>query len=389
MNARVLPETFDRAAFLKDYWQKKPLLIRAGTSRFADPVSPEELAALACEAEAEARLVQVNQQQSEWTLRHGPFTDADFLSLPESHYSLLVQSVDQWVDGVAAMLADFDFIPGWRVDDIMVSYASDQGNVGPHFDYYDVFLIQGQGQRRWQIGQHCNHGTPLQTTSDMKLLENFQLTEEYLVNPGDILYLPPGVAHYGIAEGSALTYSVGFRAPSWAEILSGVVDEVLDALYEDDRYTDACPRLPLQRGEIPGDVIDALQKGIATRLGNRQLIRQWFGKTMTEPRYVAPADADGVVDSHQALQQHLQNGQLLYPAPGARFAYTLEDNQAELYANGECLNAPVHSLCLLQALTDSSPLAPLPDKIVGAALNDPEVAQLLLDLLCQGSLIIE
>ncbi|ALO46225.1 cupin domain-containing protein [Pseudohongiella spirulinae] len=389
MTARVLPENFNRNDFLKNYWQKKPLLIRATNSDFIDPVTPEELAALACEDEAEARLVQVNPQQSEWTLRHGPFTEADFLSLPASHYSLLVQSVDQWVDDVAAMLADFDFIPGWRVDDIMVSYASDQGNVGPHFDYYDVFLIQGQGQRRWQTGQHCDHTTELQTSSDMKLLQNFQATEEYLLEAGDILYLPPGIAHYGIAEGSALTYSVGFRAPSWAEILGGVVDEVLDELNEGERYTDACPRLPLHRGEIPGDVIDALQQGINKRLGNRQLIRRWFGKTMTEPRYVAQIGTDEVIACHQTLQRQLLGGQQLYPAPGARFAYTIEDQQAELYANGDCIALPSRALCLLQALSDSNPMAPLPDKIIRAVLNDPEVAQLLLKLLNQGSLIIE
>lgn len=389
MKARVLPETFNRSEFLREYWQKKPLLIRAGNNSFTDPVTAEELAALACEPEAETRLVQVDKHQREWTLRHGPFAEEDFLSLPASHYSLLVQSVDQWIDGVAAMLADFDFIAGWRVDDIMVSYASDQGNVGPHFDYYDVFLIQGKGQRRWQIGQRCDHTTPLQTSSDMKLLQDFQVSEEYLVGPGDILYLPAGLAHYGIAEGSALTYSVGFRAPSWSEILSGVVDEVLDELYEDDRYTDVCPRLPVHRGEIPADVIDALQQGIKLRLGNRERIRQWFGKTMTEPRYITQADADESIDSIAAMQQLLNDGRHLFRSPGARFAYSLEEGQAELYANGDCLTLPGHALCLLQALSDNPPLAALPDKIVTAALNDPEVTQLLLELLQKGCLIIE
>lgn len=391
MTETVLPEDFNRQTFLRDYWQKKPLLIRAGTLSFIDPITPEELAGLACEPAVESRLIQVNPQQTDWQLRCGPFTEQDFLSLPESRYSLLVQGVDQWVDDVSALLQDFDFIPAWRVDDVMVSYATDQGNVGPHFDYYDVFLIQGQGQKRWQIGKLCDHTTPVDDHSGLKLLRDFKPEQEWTVYPGDILYLPPGIAHYGVAEGNAMTYSVGFRAPSWAEIVSGVIDDAIDTLHEDQRYTDPHPRLPMHSGEIPADVITQLQSLVHQLADNPELIRRWFGKTMTSPKY--PLDpqehAEHQLDSIRSLKSQLEQGAILYKVPGARFAYSCHDNSLELFADGECYPAGLHTLSLLQALSKPGHIEPLPADVIAATLTDEDAAQLLLSVYNQGCLVLD
>ncbi|MBU2098001.1 MAG: cupin domain-containing protein [Gammaproteobacteria bacterium] len=400
----VLPEDFNAEIFLRDYWQKKPLLIRAGGASFVDLIEPEELAGLACEEGVESRLVQVNAAQNDWTLREGPFTEQDFLDLPETHYSLLVQAVDQWVDDVAALLSDFDFIPGWRIDDVMISYATDQGNVGPHFDYYDVFLIQGSGQKRWQTGAMCNSLTPRRDDSGLKLLESFKPEQEWIVNPGDILYLPPGLSHYGVAIGNSITYSVGFRAPSHADILSGVLDSVLDTLVEDQRFTDAAPRMPVHPGEITADVVENLQALIRSLMLEPTRIRQWFGRTMTTPKYPVLDDApccdhdhdhDHDHDNHAItindiadLRKALANGAGIYKVPGARFAYAVSDNQAELYADGELYLCDLRLLTLFQALSTPGHVDEINADVIDACLPDNEAAGLLLKLYQDGSLVV-
>jgi len=156
--------------FLAEYWQKKPLLIRNAIPNFEPPINGDDLAGLSLEAEVESRLV----IGDDWALEHGPFEESRFASLPEHNWSLLVQGVDLWVPEVAGLLSSFDFLPSWRVDDIMVSYAEDGGNVGPHFDYYDVFLIQGEGQRHWQIGQHCSEADLHTDSTALKILKNLE-----------------------------------------------------------------------------------------------------------------------------------------------------------------------------------------------------------------------
>jgi 50S ribosomal protein L16 3-hydroxylase len=386
----ILPENFDRQAFLRDYWQKKPLLIRAGALSFIDPISPEELAGLACENGVEARLIQVDEAQRHWSLRNGPFTEQDFLDLPPSHYSLLVQAVDHWVDGVSALLEDFDFIPGWRVDDVMISYATDQGNVGPHFDYYDVFLIQGLGQKRWQTGQRCDHNTPIDCSSGLRLLTDFQVEQEYMVYPGDILYLPPGIAHYGVAEGNAITYSVGFRAPACSEIIGGIADDIIEHLQEDQRYTDLHPRLPEHPGEIPAGVVSQLQE-LWLQLGsNPDLIRQWFGRTMTRPRYPVELDEnEAELNTAEELGRLLASGAELYKVPGARFAYSITGDKIELFADGECYATSLECLALVQSLSKPGHIAALPESLVRSALKHTAAASVLLNLYNQGTLVID
>ena len=184
-------------AFLQRYWQKKPLLIRNALANYQSPISADELAGLALESEVESRLVETHGM--DWSLKHGPFNEDDFLGLPEQDWTLLVQGVDLWVPEVQALLSKFAFLPPWRVDDVMVSFACPGGSVGPHFDQYDVFLLQVEGQRRWQIGGECSSNTPLRDDSPLRILKEFEAEEEWLLEPGDMLYLPPGVAHWGVA----------------------------------------------------------------------------------------------------------------------------------------------------------------------------------------------
>lgn len=166
---------FDHSTFLRDFWQKKPLLIKNPGVKFNDPLSADDLAGLACEEFVETRLVTTSDHYN-YQLRHGPFDAKLFSTLPKSNWTLLVQAVDQFVAEVEELKSAFDFIPRWCIDDIMVSYACDGGGVGPHFDQYDVFLLQGTGSRKWQTGHHCTHDTPLRTDSDLRILQEFDST---------------------------------------------------------------------------------------------------------------------------------------------------------------------------------------------------------------------
>ena len=197
--------------FLRDYWQKHPLLIRNAfpafaTPDFVPPITPEDLAGLACEDTALSRIVAHDRKHDRWLLRHGPFPEDMFPGMPDHDWTLLVQDVDKWDADVAALIDAFDFLPRWRIDDIMVSFAAPGGSVGAHVDQYDVFLLQAQGHRRWQIDDSRNPPLDFRNDVDLRLLQRFHPSHDWTLGPGDMLYLPPGVPHHGVAEDACLTY---------------------------------------------------------------------------------------------------------------------------------------------------------------------------------------
>jgi len=321
--------------FLRDYWQKKPLLIRNAFPNFESPIDGDELAGLALEEEVESRLI-LEKGKTPWELQHGPFDEKVFAKLPESHWTLLVQAVDQWVPEVNELLNHFRFIPNWRLDDIMISFAPDQGSVGPHFDYYDVFLLQGSGKRRWKIGQNCDVHSPHLQGTELHILENFETQDEWLLEPGDMLYIPPGVAHWGVAEGDCITYSIGFRAPSHSAIIDELSHEIAQTLNNDLRFSD--PYLTLQKnpGEINNDAIAQIQQ-ILQQHFTADNIAHWFGKHMTERKYgqdESASEDEIVADDWQAA---LAEGNMLWRHPAARFAYHRDDECTQLFADGHAI----------------------------------------------------
>ena len=226
--------------FLAEYWPKKPLLIRQAIPNFQGLLDGNDLAGLACEEEAQSRLVRFSDGQ--WHTEQGPFDEADFANLPEHDWTLLVQGVNHFLPEADALLRQFSFIPYARLDDLMVSYAPKGGGVGPHFDSYDVFLLQGSGERRWKVSHQSDksiiEGAPL------RILKQFVCDDEWVLEPGDMLYLPPQLAHWGIAEtDDCMTYSIGFRAPKTTELAMGYLEEMQSNLgsnsAEDILYQDA------------------------------------------------------------------------------------------------------------------------------------------------------
>ena len=278
-----LPEGLD--TFLRDVWQTRPLLIRQALPGFRSPLSADELAGLACTPEVESRLV-VEHGRVPWEVRHGPFDEAEFAALPEGHWTLLVQDVDKHVPAVADLLDAFAFIPDWRFDDIMVSYAADQGSVGPHVDEYDVFLIQAEGRRRWQIAPPPSGQPELLPRLDLAILQRFEPHEQWLLEPGDLLYLPPGVPHWGIAEGPCMTWSVGMRAPDWRELATAWCDEAVARGLPRARYRDPGLRPQDHRGEITAAVRADLRRRIEDALldADEASFATWLGAHLTEPK---------------------------------------------------------------------------------------------------------
>ncbi len=318
--------------FMRDYWQKKPLLVRQAFTDFESPIDADELAGLALEEEVESRLV-IEHGERPWEMRRGPFEEDTFSTLPERDWTLLVQAVDQFVPEVHELLEHFRFLPSWRIDDVMISFAAPGGSVGPHFDNYDVFLLQGQGKRNWKIGQMCDSDSPLLEHADLRILAEFEQSEEWTLEPGDMLYLPPRLAHYGIAEDDCLTYSVGFRAPSAAEVLTHFTDFLSQFLPDEERYTDADAQPVSDPHQIQHDALGRLKNLLTEHMGDERLLLTWFGQFMTEPRY--PELVSGEPLDEAELIESLAQGAILIRNPSARLAWSEVDDNLLLFASGQ------------------------------------------------------
>lgn len=371
---------FDIDIFLRDYWQKKPLLIKNPWVAWTNPLVPDDLAGLACEEGVEARLI--TQTRDMWKVEHGPVPEARFGKLGKKPWTLLVQAVDHFVPEVAALMDPFRFIPNWRIDDVMVSYATDRGGVGPHFDQYDVFLIQGLGTRRWQVGGLCDEATPLLPHDDLRLLAHFDAMEEWILEPGDILYLPPRVAHDGVAVGDdCMTYSIGFRAPSRSELVAHWCDHLLAEMQDDDRYGD--PDLPTQDnpGDISATAIDRLHAMIAETMLDRAAFARWFGQYSSTRKY---PDMDWQPEEPFRIDEVracLTGAAPLLRNPASRFSFIRQpDHSLLLFVDGRCFECGGETVAFAERLCAQERVNVDP----GLVRSDKAMA-LIADLFNQGS----
>jgi 50S ribosomal protein L16 3-hydroxylase len=374
---------FDTGLFLREYWQRKPLLIRNPWMSWANPLEPDELAGLACEEGIESRLIM--QSDEDWRVEHGQLPEARFSALGGTPWTLLVQAVDHHVPKVAALLEPFRFIPNWRIDDVMVSYATDRGGVGPHFDQYDVFLIQGLGKRRWQVGAHCDGETALLPHDDLRLLARFEPTEEWLLEPGDMLYVPPGIAHNGIAVGDdCMTYSIGFRAPSRSELIAHWSDHLLAGLQDDDRYEDR--NLPAQDnpGEISGAALASLQAMITAKMLDRDGFARWFGAYNTTRKY-AEGDwqPDELVQAGE-VRAYVAGDIPLVRNPASRFSFIRQSPGLLLFVDGQCFTCADETAAFAEMLCAQDSMA----ADTGLAKVDAAMT-LITALINQGSVAFE
>lgn len=374
---------FDIDTFLRDTWQHHPLLIRNPWNNWQNPLEPDELAGLACEREVESRLV---VHDDGWKLEHGPLPAERFGELGSSPWTLLVQAVDHHVPEVAALLESFRFIPNWRVDDVMVSYAEDGGGVGPHFDNYDVFLVQGLGRRRWQIGTACDAATELLPHPDLRLLAKFEPVQEWVLEPGDILYIPPGIAHDGVAIGDdCMTYSIGFRAPSRGELIAGWAQSLIGELAENDRYSDQGLSRQDNPGEITSRAIAELHEMVTEKLHDREAFARWFGQYATAPKNPEiDWQPEDTLDRAE-VEHRLAQGVPLLRNPATRFSFICHGPSIlSLFVDGEvfeCSGAAsgfAKRLCVQDRLSVDAVLA-----------GSEDVSELILDLLDLGSVAFD
>ncbi|WP_313169899.1 cupin domain-containing protein [Stenotrophomonas sp.] len=335
-----LPLGMNPATFLRDYWQKRPLLIRAAFPDFETPVMPEDLAGLACEEGALARIVSHDRATDGWTLRTGPFQEEDFPGMPDHDWTLLVQDVDKWDPEVRALTSYFNFLPRWRMDDVMISFAATGGSVGAHVDQYDVFLLQAHGQRRWQID--ASESTKGKRPSlefrpdvELKLLKKFKATHDWVLGPGDMLYLPPNVPHNGVAVNPCLTFSFGMRAPSSAELISDYLDDLVADADESIRFQDPDLKLPEDPNEIDAAAMKRVVAALnALRMNDPDRLGNWFGRFITTYRAAGDILPSQAPPSPEEVQAELENGGVLERHPWARLAWRRATRGASLYCSG-------------------------------------------------------
>lgn len=342
--------------FLAEYWQKKPLLIKNAIPNFQGLLSPEELAGLACEEDVQSRIVE--EINGIWHASHGPFDDADFARLPEqpdpSHrWTLLVQSVNHFLPEASQLLQQFNFIPHARLDDLMVSYAPDGGGVGPHFDSYDVFLLQGQGKRLWRISEQTDlsliEGAPL------RILKNFDTAQEWLLEAGDMLYLPPHLAHWGIAisDGAidCMTYSIGFRAPKNQELTTEFLGYMQDKLNQDTinitgMYQDSDLNLQEHPAEIGQDMIGKVSTILKKIHWSDQDVGDFLGTYLSEPK------PDVVFDANKKISLSNFNKKLIIHGIELDLKSQMLFINNQFYLNGEAVVFTDKSAALLSKLAD-------------------------------------
>lgn len=266
--------------FLLEYWQKKPLLIRQAIPGFKGLLSPQQLKRLACSPDTQARLVE--HKRGQWQLHHGPFDEKDFSSLKKSEWTILVQGVNHILSEASELLNQFNFIPHTRLDDLMVSYAPKKGGVGPHFDSYDVFLLQGLGHRRWQISAQKDKS--LIPDAPLRILQNFTPEHDWILEPGDMLYLPPHWAHNGIAEDDCMTYSIGFRTPSYQELGEQFLVYLQDNLCVDGMYADPDLKHQKHPSEISAEMLKQVEHAINQIKWGKSDIANFLGGYLSEPK---------------------------------------------------------------------------------------------------------
>ncbi|GBU13144.1 50S ribosomal protein L16 arginine hydroxylase [Enterobacterales bacterium] len=360
----------DWQEFLEKYWQKRPVILKKAFIDFIDPITPDELAGLAMEPEVDSRLV--SYKNGQWQASNGPFEHFD--NLGETGWSLLAQAVNHWHAPSAELVRPFRVLPDWRLDDLMISYSLPGGGVGPHIDQYDVFIIQGMGSRRWRVGdklplkQFCPHPALLH-------VEPFTPIIDEDLEPGDILYIPPGFPHDGVTHTEAFNYSVGFRGPNSRDLISSFADYALENDLGGEHYSDPDLTLRDHVGKVEEYELERVRSMMHQLIDQPEDFKQWFGRFATTPRHeldIAPAEppyeAQEIVDA-------LMQGDSLTRLSGLRVLNVGE----RFFVNSEPLETSNHhaadALCRYMLIGK---------KELGTALQDPEFVVVLTDLVNQG-----
>ncbi|KPH65009.1 cupin domain-containing protein [Pseudoalteromonas neustonica] len=335
--------------FLTQYWQKKPLLIKQGFADFVDPLDANELAGLAMEESIESRII--TNHNNDWQAHHGPFEDFELLT--EQNSTLLVQAVDHWHPTASQLLEPFRFIPNWRIDDLMISFSTPNGGVGPHLDQYDVFIIQGEGKRHWRVGMPDSNLKQFAQNKSLLQVEQFPAIIDCILEPGDILYIPPGCPHEGYAVENALNYSIGFRAPNQRDLLSNFADHIIDKEAGNSRYQDPAIKLRDSKGEIQATEADNIKLLMQAMLDDDDLFTSWLGTTLSQPKHEMDLMPPEDLFNSEQVTALLEDNELFFERlGGTRALYQVFDNEILLSVNGDNYSLPLNDLTAVKLLTD-------------------------------------
>lgn len=325
--------SFSLEDFLTQYWQKKPVIIKGGFKQFQDPITADELAGLTMEEEVDSRFV--SNLNDEWIAEHGPFGEDKFATLGESNWSFIVQAANHWHPQAAQLVDAFKSLPQWLFDDLMISYSVEGGGVGPHIDQYDVFITQGSGNRHWRVGAK-DEGQYDETVRHCALrqINSFEPIIDDILEPGDILYIPPGYPHDGYALEPSLSYSIGFRSPKQQELISNYADYILAHDIGDVHLHK--PELKTQEnfGEITTSDLQSLTQMLKDTLNDEARINDFMGCMLSQSRHQLNIIAPEPLWTAEDIAYQLQTGNSLHKVPGLRALYH-EQDQNQIYINGE------------------------------------------------------
>ena len=367
--------------FLSEYWQKKPLLVRKALPEIAEILVPDDVMELALDENSVARLIkQKDKDPNQWTVKSSPLIKGDFQKMPKL-WTLLVQAVDHYSFDLAELWKKFPFIPQWRRDDIMVSYAQQGGSVGKHFDFYDVFLVQGYGHRRWQLGQMCDAETTFVEGQPLKLLPEIDVHFDEVLAPGDLLYVPPGLSHYGVAEDECLTYSFGFRMPNVADMMDRVSDKFMSNESLRNPLIDILRNRQNAIGQVTQVELDHLKAELLAKLNDSTLLEDAIMSLMAESKYpenIPEAEAIGTGDLEDVLEQ----GYLMQIEPASRLIYTEQNNELLFWANGESICISAQFAPTLKKIADGQAVE------LNIELADDEVLENIAGLLNESILML-
>ncbi|MGN2612407.1 JmjC domain-containing protein [Aliivibrio fischeri] len=334
--------SFSLQEFLSEYWQKKPVIIKGGFENFQDPVTPEELAGLTLENDVDSRFI--SNANNEWKAEHGPLTEALYESLGETNWSIIVQAANHWHEGAAELFKPFKQMPNWLFDDIMISYSVPHGGVGPHIDQYDVFIIQGQGKRHWRVGDIGEYQEE-HRHSALKQITGFEPIIDQILEPGDILYIPPGFPHDGYALEPSMSYSAGFRSPKEQELISNFADFIIENEKGDVHYHN--PELSTQShgSEITTRSFEDLKAMMLSAMSDEKTLKQFMGEILSSnSRHHLNIIPDSEKWTTEELLNYLHSGQALIKVAGVRSFYheveSCEENMT-LFIDGESYVFPL------------------------------------------------
>jgi len=345
-------------AFLRDYWQRHPLLIRNAIPDFRNPIDADELAGLACEPGVRSRIVLGHPDRRDWSVEYGPFDPERFTQLPDTAWTLLVSEVEHyWPEG-PEWLRRFDFIPRWRRDDLMISYAARDGSVGPHIDAYDVFLFQAQGRRRWQIQLPPPVSPVCLPALPLAILRRFDATSEWVLEPGDMLYLPPDIPHLGMSlDDDCMTWSIGFRAPAWRDLVGAFLEERLESVGP-ERIGDPGREISVNPHELATGDLTALRSDLVERLRLQPVeLDRFLGEFLSRPQQEPPAANESGADE-EGEPAGLDSATRYRFDPDLKRYWIQRDAGIVLFVAGQSLTAPGLSAAIAESFCSADTIVP-------------------------------